>query len=213
MLFKTNQPKIFCIGLNKTGTTTVEASLKALGYKLGNQVAGELLLDAWHARDFKQIVAFCKTADAFQDIPFSLPYTFQALDAYFKNSKFILTERDSAEQWYSSLTKFHSRLWADGERLPTIDDLKKANYRTPGYTYKAHRYIYNTPENEPYHKAQMLAFYNRHNETVKDYFKSRPEKLLTINVSNASDYATLCEFLDKPVNATDFPWKNKTLNL
>lgn len=210
MLFKKPKTKLFCIGLNKTGTTTLKTVLKSFDYSLGNQITAELLLEAWNARDFKPIIKYSKTAEAFQDIPFSLPGTYQALDENFKNAKFILTERDSAEQWYKSLTKFHSKLWADGERIPTTEDLKKANYRAPGYTYRANRYIYNTPENDPYNKALMLKFYNAHNQAVKAYFKSRPEKLLTINVSNASDYAKLCLFLNKPVSATDFPWKNKT---
>lgn len=210
MLLKKTKPKLFCIGLNKTGTTTLETVLKQFQYKLGNQAKAELLIEDWHRGNFKPIIKFCSTAEAFQDIPFSLPHTYKALDENFKNAKFILTERDSAEQWYTSLTRFHSKLWADGERIPTIEDLKKADYRAPGYTYRANRYMYNTPESDPYNKAQMLKFYNAHNQAVKSYFKNRPEKLLTINVSNASDYAKLCLFLNKPVSATDFPWKNKT---
>ena len=85
-IFK-NKPKIFCIGQNKTGTTTIESVLKSFNYKLGNQVQGELLLDTWYERDFKKIIKFCKTAEAFQDVPFSLPYTFQHLDvAFFKSN-------------------------------------------------------------------------------------------------------------------------------
>lgn len=212
MLFKKQKPKIFCIGFNKTGTTTIEKTLQEFNFKLGDQIKGELLIFDWYKRDFKKIIKLCKTADAFQDIPFSLPFTYQVLDQVFKNSKFILTVRDTPEQWYNSLTKFHSKLWADGERIPTTEDLKKADYRMPDYTYRANRCIYNTPENDPYNKALLLKFYNEHNQAVKAYFKSQPEKLLTINVSNSSDYAKLCMFLNKPVNATDFPWKNKTSN-
>ncbi|MFL0352403.1 sulfotransferase [Xanthomarina sp. GH4-25] len=210
MLFKKPKEKIFCIGHNKTGTTTIEAVLHGFGYKLGNQIEGELLLDAWHARDFNKIIKFCNTAQAFQDIPFSLPYTYQHLDVAFKNAKFILTERDNAEQWYVSLTKFHSKLWADGETIPTAMHLKQASYRYKGYSFNANRYIYPTPENDIYNKDLMMRFYLNYNQTVKDYFKSRPEKLLVINVSKSTDYAKLCQFLGQPITRTDFPWKNKT---
>ena len=169
------------------------------------------MLEAWHNRDFKKIVSFCKTADAFQDIPFSLPYTFQALDAHYNNAKFILTVRDSAEQWYNSLTMFHSKLWADGKRIPTSEDLKKASYRAQGYAFSANRYIYDTPESDPYNKALMIDFYNNYNQSVQSYFKSHPEKLITINVSNSGDYAKLCTFLNQPIKASNFPWKNKTI--
>src|SRR5690606_32403789 len=104
---------MFCIGLNKTGTTTLETGLKAFNYKMGDQKTGELLFKDWYKRDFKKIIALAKTADAFQDAPFSFPFTFIALDQHFPNAKFILTVRDSPEQWYKSLTTFHSKLWSD----------------------------------------------------------------------------------------------------
>jgi len=210
-LFKKNQSsKVFCIGHNKTGTTSIERVLKDFGYAMGNQVKGELLLDAWYNRDFKSIIKFCKTAEAFQDLPFSLPFTYEHLDGAFPKAKFILTERDNAEQWYQSLTKFHSKLWSDGVAIPTAEDLKQATYRYKGYSYKANRCVYPTPEEDIYNKAIMLEFYKRYNETIKTYFKSRPEKLLVINVSKSDDYAKLCEFLKQPITRTDFPWENKT---
>jgi hypothetical protein len=48
--------KVFCIGRNKTGTTTIEAVLHAFGYRLGVQRQGELLLEDWSRRDFGRIV-------------------------------------------------------------------------------------------------------------------------------------------------------------
>ena len=80
----------------------------------------------------------------------------------------------------------------------------------PGYTSKVNRYIYNTPENNPYNKEIMLKFYNKHNQALKSYFKGRPEKLLAIYVSISFDYAKLCEFLNQPIYKADFPWENKT---
>lgn len=210
MFLKRRKPKIFCIGQNKTGTTTIETVLKGFNYKLGNQVQGELLLEAWHQRDFNKIIKFCKRAEAFQDVPFSLPYTFQHLDVAFPDAKFILTERDNAEQWYQSLTKFHSKLWAGGERIPTADDLKTARYRELGYAYKFNRYVFSTPETDVYHHEILNEHYLNYNQTVKDYFKSRPDKLLVINVANAKDYAKLCAFLNQVPQGDDFPWENKT---
>ena len=82
-----NEEKVFCIGCNKTGTTSLKQALSDLGYRMGPQRSGELLLKEYLARDFMSIVEFCTTADAFQDIPFSLPYTYLILDHYFKNAK------------------------------------------------------------------------------------------------------------------------------
>ena len=205
-----NQQKIFCIGQNKTGTTSLKVALKEFGYEFGNQTTAELLLESWFRRDFKVILEYCKTAEAFQDIPFSLPYTFQQLDMAFKNSKFILTERDSPEQWYKSLTKFHSKLWSNRIELPSEFELKKAEYCYKGFAYDYVKYVFNPPEYDLYNNEVFMTNYINYNNSVKDYFRSRPEKLLVINVSNNDDYGRLCQFLDKKPRAVGFPWKNKT---
>ncbi len=209
-LKKTTEPKVFCIGLNKTGTTTIENELIKFGYKTGNQVEAEYLVKNWYQRDFKPILRYCKKYDAFQDVPFSLPFTYQVLDQYFSSSKFILTVRDNPEQWYKSLVEFHSKLWGNGKDALTLDQLKKVNYRHLGYAYKTHRDIFNTPDKDLYNKEILINYYNNHLENVKEYFRSQPEKLLVINVSIKKDYFRLCEFLEKPVLRENFLWKNKT---
>lgn len=210
MLLKNKKPKIFCIGLNKTGTTTLEKILKDFNYKLGDQSSGELLFKDWFRRDFKSTIALSKTADAFQDAPFSFPFTFIALDQNFPNAKFILTVRDSSEQWYNSLLKFHSKLWADGINPPTTENLKNAKYRYKGFAYEGLKVIFNTPDADIYNKEILLEYYKNHNYQVMEYFRSRPEKLLVINVSNDNDYLRLCDFLKKEPTHKTFPWENKT---
>ena len=96
-IFRARKNKVFVIGSNKTGTTSLGAALNNLGYQLGNQLEAEMLIDDWAKRDFRRIIKYCRTADAFQDIPFSLNFTFQAVDAAFPGSKFILSVRDDAE--------------------------------------------------------------------------------------------------------------------
>ena len=210
MLFKNQNPKIFCIGFNKTGTTTIDKALKEFNFKLGSQIKGELLIFDWYKRDFKKIIKLCKTADAFQDVPFSLPFTYIMLDQYFKNAKFILSIRDNENQWYNSLTKFHSKLFSDGNAIPTSQQLKEAEYRYKGFVYQSFKLIYNTQDDDIYNKETLINLYNNHNYFVKDYFKSRPKKLVVINVSKKNDYFRLCEFLNKKPLRDDFPWKNKT---
>ena len=201
--------KVFCIGRNKTGTTSLAEALRRLGIAVGEQRPTERLIRDWAVRDFRRLVRFCRTAQAFQDIPFSLPYTFQVLDAAFPGSKFILTVRDDAEQWYRSLTQYHARAFGDG-RVPTIDDLKRADYCYPGWAYEVFRAVYPTLENDPYEHDTLVAHYDRHNQTVVDYFQHRRDDLLVLNVAKPGAYRRLCEFLGKPSAQEDFPWKNKT---
>lgn len=214
MIFKNKKrSKIFCIGLHKTGTTSIEKVLTNLNYKIGDQVQGELLLDNWYRRDFDSIIEFSKSAEAFQDTPFSLPFTFIALDQYFENAKFILSVRDDPEQWYNSLTKFHSKKWGFGQNPPTLDQLKEANYRYKGYAYDFNRKVFSTPQNQPYHKKELINYYIKHNKTVKDYFRSQPDKCIEINVNNNQDFSRLVKFLGKTTEAERFPWENKTSEL
>lgn len=130
------KPKIFCIGRNKTGTTSLAKAIKDLGVIVAKQRPAELLIHDWSRRDFRRILRFCHTAQAFQDIPFSLPYTFQALDMRFPGSKFILTIRNNPDQWYHSLISFHSKLFGRG-KVPDYDDLKKATYVYPDWILEA----------------------------------------------------------------------------
>ena len=37
--------KVFCIGFNKTGTTSVEVALRNFGFKIGEQKVAEVLAD------------------------------------------------------------------------------------------------------------------------------------------------------------------------
>lgn len=209
-MFKKERQKIFCIGMGKTGTTSVEKALKDFNYKMGNQAKGELLLGAYAKRDFNKIIKFCKSAEAFQDAPFSFKYTFMHLDLAFPNSKFILTVRDSDEQWYNSLVKFHSKLFGTNNNRPTYKNLKEANYRYKGFIWDVRNKVYDAQEEgEMYDFATLTAYYNSHIQMVKDYFKYK-DNLLIINLSDKQSYNKLCDFLGKKALYNEFPWENKT---
>ncbi len=92
-------------------------------------------MEDWARRDFRKIIKFCKTADAFQDAPFSYDFTFQAVDNAYPGSKFILTERSNSEEWYESLIRFHTKI-VGKNRLPTPNDLKNFPYRYKGYIWE-----------------------------------------------------------------------------
>ncbi len=212
MILKRKQ-KVFCIGCNKTGTTSVEKALKDLGYSLGDIPTGELLLDAYAERDFKTIIEFCKTADAFQDAPFSFHFTFMALDMAFPNSKFILTIRDSDEQWYNSMTKFHAKMHTTTGKIPTEEDLKNAVYRYKGFPWEVRQKIYGIKSGQDvYDKKTFIDYYNDHNKMVMEYFRYR-DNLLVLNLTEDDAYQKFCKFLGKTPKYDTFPWENKTSDI
>ncbi len=203
-----NKPKVFCIGRNKTGTTSVELVLKEFGYKMGNQTRGELLLNDYKNKNWEAITNFCQTAQGFQDVPFSWPETWKHLYKKYPNAKFILTYRND-EDWYQSITKFHSKLFADGKRIPTKEDLQKATYRYKGYIWESNMAVYNTPENDPYQKDILIKNYNTHNTEVLAFFNDK-KNFLAIDVSENESYNKLCLFLDKKPMHKNFPHLNRT---
>jgi hypothetical protein len=145
------KPKVFVIGLNKTGTTTMAKTLRDFGFVVASEKEAKPLFNDWVKGDFDPIIKFCKSAEAFQDSPFSFPGTYIALDKAFPGSKFILTIRDDEDQWYRSITRFHSKLWGDGDGVPPSKlqlQLATSSYR--GRPWDVNQALFKTPENDPY---------------------------------------------------------------
>ena len=195
---------MFGIGRNKTGTTSLAVALRNLGYRVGDQSAAEELMEDWAIRDFRRLIHYCRSADAFQDVPFSLDYTYQAVDVAFPGSRFVLTVRDSPEQWFESLTGFHTKIVGRG-RLPTAADLQEFPYRHKGWLWRQQRLIYGVDETTLYDRELYIEHYRRHNESVRDYFRHRPEDLLLLNLADPSSARALCEFIDVPYDGQTMP--------
>jgi Sulfotransferase domain len=201
--------KIFCIGAAKTGTTSLAAFFEGLGFAVGDQSAGELLVHEWARRNFIPIIAFARTAQVFQDIPFSLPFTFQALDQAFPGSKFIMSVRRDAEEWYGSLTRFATQLINKG-RLPTADDLKEFPYHHKGWAFESAKLIYDVSEDDLFNRARFMKAYESHIDSVTEYFRHRPESLLRINVAAADAVERIMAFLEMPYRGETMPHLNRT---
>lgn len=205
--------KIFCIGQNKTGTTSLKQAFIDLGYVVGEQREAEKLLPYYRDKNFYKIIAYCKTAQVFQDFPFSYPETYKYLDVAYPGSKFILTVRDSPLQWYDSVLKFESKVFGKG-KVPTKADLQNTKYVWQGWVWQCRKLLLGgAPDDNPYCKEAMIKSYVENNQAVIDYFRDRPDDLIVINVSENEGYKKLMKFLKIKSPFTRFPWKNKTSDL
>lgn len=204
--------KVFVIGFNKTGTTTLKKVLGLFGFKVGNQSVSEILaVECLQTGDMSKIMNYCYTAEVFQDQPFSSPHFYKELDKEFPNSKFILSIRDDENQWFNSLVKFHSKKFSsDPSRPPNEADLVNSIYRYKGWLLDIKKVNYNYPKVPLYNKEHYIDTYLNHNNDVETYFKDRPNDFLKINVSNSNDFLNLVTFLNIKTNMKKFPWKNKT---
>jgi hypothetical protein len=180
-----------------------------MGFRIGDQAAAELLIEDWARRNFHNIARYCKTADAFQDIPFSNDYTYEVMDYAFPGSKFILTVRDNGQQWFESLTRFHTRIIGKN-RLPTANDLREFPYRQTGWLWRTHQLTYGVDDASLYNRELYIRHYEAHNRRVQDYFRYRPDDLLVLNLSDPDSMKSLCGFLDRQTTAQNMPHLNRS---
>ncbi len=189
--------KVFVIGFNKTGTTSIGLALQNMGLKVAQQIRGEELIDNWANGNRDELINLCSTADVLQDVPFSLPNTYKILDTSFPDSKFILSVRNSPDQWYQSLIRYHSKTMGL-DRIPTAEDLKAATYHSPGWMWRVCVEAYGADDQAPYDEARCTDAYLRHNKSVIEYFSSRPDALLVLNVSERDSLDRISKFIGLP---------------
>lgn len=203
--------KVFCIGANKTGTTSMYLEFNRLGFKTnGRRDGAPKLVKNYLKNDFKTIIEYCEEYDAFQDVPFSLPETYKHIYEEYPDSKFILTIRDSDEIWYDSLIRFYSIVFGKNGNPPTKFDLQNHRYIHLHWMWDLNRYIYNTPEDEPYQKEKMIEWYNTYNNNVISYFKDK-DNLLVLNLKDKNSYESFTNFLGIENKFKRFLHENKSI--
>lgn len=105
------KPKVFCISMQRTGTTSVGKFFRDFGYRWAGWPADEKndWSGSWYEGDYEKIFSSVdfRIANAFEDSPWWLPGFYKILFHRFPKSKFILFTRDP-DAWFQSMVK-HSR--------------------------------------------------------------------------------------------------------
>ena len=66
-----SKPKVFCIGMNKTGTTTMAKVFKNLNYRVAPQIKQEINIGDIRVKNNQKIIKkFCWKYNFFQDLTF-----------------------------------------------------------------------------------------------------------------------------------------------
>lgn len=186
-----NTYKVFGIGLNKTGTKTLAAALKHLGFRQHISVRRDLL--ALYRRGYvEDIFKVIEDNEIFEDWPFPLMYR-EIYYRYGNNARFVLTKRKSSNAW--------------------LDSLKQHSLRTPpDEQCRLLAYGYNYPHGlEQYH----IKFYEMHNENVTQFFNQHNSSSLLLEASwdSGDGWSKLCSFLNVQIPDIAFPHKNKGLEI
>jgi hypothetical protein len=184
--------KCFCIGLSKTGTSSIAKALADIGFLTShyfNAFTFELLTteDAYYF-------------DALTDT--SICPDFEALFHLFPNSKFIYTTRPM-QDWLGSYER-HDRRYMRCTDFPSL----RQRVTTPGLTRygttlarSAVSIFYRHPDPET---ARL-----RFEERVHAFFAGpRAARLLVFDVFSGDGWDKLCGFLGRPVPDRPFPWEN-----
>lgn len=212
-------PKVFCIGFNKTATTTLEAVLRENGYKMPKQLDQESLLKGViENRDFDLLRQFVEEYDAFQDLPFSQFQTYIVCDALFPGSKFILTRRDP-DRWVDSYIRYYRAEFGleDAERFSEATFRGKNLYLAKGYVHSLFgRLLTETLDGQPvtrwdlaFDRDRLRQIYQRRNAEIIAYFAHRPDDLLVIDPTREADTERLLKFLGlRDVEPGPFPRLN-----
>jgi hypothetical protein len=181
-----SKPRVFCLGFHKTGTTSLEALLQDLGYRVSRHYKSfsQEYRQTLERGDLSELKQLAELYDAFQDTPWFLFY--KEFDQWYPDTKFILTTRNS-ESWWASYLNYFREINAP-----------------------VHEYIYGTA-NPIGNKEVFIERFERHTKEVLEYFKDRPEDLLGIDISKGDALQEVCDFLGKSTILKKMPHKNNKL--
>jgi len=187
---KTIRNKVFCIGLHKTGTTTLANYLNEFGFNTTHTTN-------W-INDDSQLEKYDFFSDGGSHFDHQNEFDYQRLFHTYKHSKFILQTRDT-ERWIISKLK-HS-----GWKQDTViqkDDLEKITHNQ--WKYKSILTIQKFIEHKFNYERKVLSFFKE-----KDF-----SRLLVVDITQEDqqkiESSKLREYLNlKSMNKISLPHSNK----
>lgn len=175
------EEKVFCVGFQKTGTSTLARALHLLGYSV---TGPNFVSDFTDKSDLLTKAAeLSKRHDAFQDNPW--PLLFREMEELYPAARFILTKREP-DKWLNSMIKQFA-----GTTTPMREFI----------------YGYGCPlGHEQIFKEKFMG----HNSSVLAHFENKPKKLLVLDLEQGLGWHDLCSFLETPIPPQKFPHENST---
>ena len=101
-------PKVFVIGFNKTGTTSVGKALKALGYD-HSSFNYFVWRELYKKGDTQSVLRYTSKFESFDDLPWLKEDMIPILDETFPNSKWIYLTREE-DAWKKSYARWSAKM-------------------------------------------------------------------------------------------------------
>jgi hypothetical protein len=187
--------KIFCLGLSKTGTSSLTEALNLLGLRAIHYPQDERTFRELRAGRYR--LPLLEEYDAVSDIPVA-PFYAQ-FDAEYPGSKFILTVRER-EAWLRSCEQ-HWRLME--EWLPNFPEFARVHEFASACAYGS----------VGFSRARFAFAYDAHLRNVAEYFRGRESDLLVLDVCAGEGWEKLCPFLGLEAPDAPFPRANEWMHL
>ena len=188
--------KIFGVGLNKTGTTTLEECFVVLGLGPISPSSGD---DDAHrctrqalAGTYQPAVEYARRYRCFQDRPWNIGELYRELATAFPDARFVLTRR-APQRWWRSVER-----WLSVSKPGKLDEYCRHLGVDPALAAPGVHAL----------REPMLERYSRHNQEVVDFFAGSG-RLLVIDFESAAGWEELCDFFELPVPAEPLPHANR----
>ncbi|WP_459922178.1 sulfotransferase [Desulfatiferula olefinivorans] len=202
--------KIFCISMQRSGTTSVGKFLRDSGYRWAGWLADleNGWSAAWYNGDYEKIFTSQAFIDAegFEDSPWWMPGFYKILYHRFDHAKFILFSRDP-DDWFRSMCVKFGGYVPGGCRIHSKIYHREKEF----YTLRDQGVI--TPEDEDKFQGEKkmrldgLAdhykwYYELHNREVRDFFRRHdPSALFDGDLYDPDKWRKLGRFLGVHVPA------------
>lgn len=178
------RPRVFCIGLNKTGTSSFHSAMEILGLKSlhwgGPPVRRAVETALAEGRPL--LSGLDPAIDAFSDIG-PVSRHFDLLDEQYPSSRFVLTVRPVDE-------------WIDSRRRHVERNVVR---RQAGKYDGAFLVV----DEEGWRRE-----WHRHVDRVRRYFDGRCD-FVEVDLTTGGGWGALCPLLDLPEPTAPFPWANR----
>jgi len=174
--------KIFIIGLPRTGTTSICSKFLSLGFSVAHT--------AYTQKTFVQAQVIADTP-VFSD--------FAKLDQFYPNSQFIYLERELS-LWVPSIRQLLQRMHTN---------IVRCDGGFNPYIKRCYQQVFS-----PFTLANiddddfLIACYQKHQQSVKQYFNQQQEQLLTIDISEGDSLNALLSYLGEPAQQGNFEKMN-----
>ena len=216
-LIKPSKDRVFCISMQRTGTTSTGDFLADHGYSVAGWPVSNYYNWPYNYSIGNYEAIFNSPAfqayNAFEDSPWYHPGMYKKLYDRFPSSKFILFERDS-DEWFDSMVR-HS-----GGKTPgnTFRHCQVYNRLPEFYKKLANDNNFHPSLNESDNlmslqgkRKHYIKVYKNYNDEVITFFENaNPERLFTANLKDPDKWKRLGDFLGVSVDKNYKKHSNKS---